>query len=209
MVVDGLGVAIYRLFCIKSSALVKGQLNETQLYRTIIFGGPTTSALLTFMFCYGNTTDSVMINLCTGHSEFVTSVLLNYWQSQGLETETTKIYKIIVLFILVGMILMEFVCYLMFFYDIYRNDNGNIKQLLPKEVTRQRNRKNAITFVGQIYFFIVEIVFMVGTTILHLKSYQELKEFGTVAKVMEFGVLSAVEVLTSAPLRQSIFGEVK
>ena len=209
LVVEGLGIALYRLFCIESSALVKGQLKEKNLYRSIMFGCPIISAILTTMFCYGNTSDCVVINLCTRKSEFVSGVFLDYSQSQGWETETTKAYKITVASILVGMTLMEFTCYLVFFHHIYKNDNGVIKKLLPKEVTRQRNQRNAITFVGQVYVFIVEFGFMIGTLTLHLKSNMELKEFGAIAKIMEFGLLSAIEVLTSASVRQSIFGEIK
>ena len=150
-----------------------------------------------------------MINLCTGNSEIVTGMLLDYWHSQGLELETTKTYKIMVTSILISMILMEFICYLIFFHHCYTNDNGNIKLLLPKEVTRQRNQRNAMTFVGQLYVFIVGFSFMIGTLVLHLKSNMEIKEYGAVAKIMEFGILSAVEVFTSAPLRQSIFGTIR
>ena len=210
LVVDGLGISVYRLFCIKSSALVKGQLEEKQLYQSIMFGCPAISAILTIMFCYGNTSDCVMINLCTRNSEFVTGTLLDYSRSHGWEMEeTSKLYKISAMSILVGMSLMEFACYLLFFHIVFKNDNGSIKKLLPKEVTRQRNQRNAITFVGQVYVFIVEFAFMVGSLILHLKSNMIVKEVGTILKVMEFGVLSAVEVLTSASIRQSIFGEVK
>ena len=206
-VVDGFGISIYRLFCIKSSLLVKGQIQERKLLQTINFGGPVISSLLTLMYGYGDSSDLVMDNLCTGNSEFVAQMWLDLSASKGVQLETSKIYKTIVACVLIGMTLSEVTCYIVFFYHCYKNDNGNIKNFLPKDVTRQRNQRNAITFLGQVYGFWIEFAFMLGTLILTFKSNAAIKEIGSMAKIMEFGVISAVEVLSSDPVRQSVFGK--
>ena len=202
-VVDGLGVAVYRLFCIKNNALVKGQIQEHRLFNCIWYGGFTITTFLTILFTYGSTNDSIAINLCTGDSEFVAQMWLDYQRSHGVELNTTIAYKIITLVVLIGMTLMELTCYLIFFHHCYRNDNGNVQLFLPRDVTRKRNQRNAITFVGHVYSFIVGFSFLTGSLLLQLQPNIEIKQFGTVAKITEFAVISAVEVLTSAPVRKS------
>ena len=108
------------------------------------------STLLTLMYGYGDSSDLVMDNLCTGNSEFVAQMWLDLSAIKGVQLDTSKVYKTIVACVLIGMTLSEVTCYIVFFYHCYKNDNGNIKNFLPKDVTRQRNQRNAITFLGQI-----------------------------------------------------------
>ena len=164
------------------------------------------STLLTLVYAHGKSSDLVMDNLCTGNSEFVAQMWLDLSSSKGFEIETPRIYKTSVACILMSMILAEFGCYFMFFHHCYKNDNGSIKNLLPQGVTRQRNQRNAISFLGQTYGFMMEFGFMMGTLILTLKSNAQVKEIGSMAKIMEFGILSAVEILSSEPIRQQAFG---
>ena len=206
-VVDDFGISIYRLFCIKSSLLVKGQIQERKLFQTINFGGPVISTLLTLMYAHGYSSDLVMDNLCTGNSEFVAQMWLDLLASKGVKIDTSKSYKTIVACVLIGMTLAEINCYITFFHHCYKNDNGNVKKFLPKDVTRQRNQRNAITFLGQVYGFLIEFVFMLGTLVLTFKSNAAFKEIGSMAKIMQFGMVSAVEVLSSDPIRKSVFGK--
>ena len=93
----------------------------------------------------------------------------------------------------------------MFFHHCYKNDNGPIKKLLLKDETRKRNQRNAITLVGQIYGFVIEFSFMVGSLVLTLESNMVVKEIGSVAAMPGYGILSAMIVLTSEPIRKSIW----
>ena len=95
-----------------------------------------------------------------------------------------------------------------FFHHIFTNDNGSIKQFLPKDVTRQRNKRNAVSFIGHVYGFLIEFAFFVGTLIVLIISSPEVKYFGSVSKIMEFGVLSIIEVCTSEAMRNSISGNI-
>ena len=99
--------------------------------------------------------------------------------------------------------LIELTCYLVIFHDHSTHNNGNIKKLLGKECIRQRNRSNAITFLGQFCGFLIEFVFMViFTTILVLEeSNTQFKSLSKVLMFIEFGMLSMVEVLASDSLR--------
>ena len=208
LVVSGVAMAIYRLFCIKSNALIKGKGKERRLFHTLHIGGLVITIFLSAMFLYENTSDRVVLNLCTVNSETVAQMRLDYRQSQGIDFPETQTYQLISIAICVGMSLLEFGCYITVIHHCYKHDNGRIKLFLPKEVTRQRNTRNAITFIGHMYGFMVEFAFVTGALIVLLASNLEAKYFGSVAKLMEFGLLSAIEDLTSASIRKSILGNV-
>ena len=204
-VVDGLGISIYRLFCIKNSLIVKGLVQERKLFLAINYGGPLISTALTVIFNHGGSSEYVVENLCTGKSKFINEIVLEYLASEGLEMETTMTYKTFVASVLVGMTLLELTCYLMIFHNCYKNDNGPIKNLLMKDETRKRNQRNAITLIGQIYGFVIEFSFMVGSLVLTFESNMVAKEIGGVAAMPGYGILSAVIVLTSEPIRKSLW----
>ena len=60
--------------------------------------------------------------------------------------------------------LIELTCYLVIFHELFTHDNGNIKKFLTKECIRQRNQRNAITFLGQFWGFGIEFAAMVVFT---------------------------------------------
>ena len=100
-------------------------------------------------------------------------------------------------------VLAELGCYLVIFHDIHTQDSGSIRNLLSEDVIRKRNKKNAITFLGQFYGFCTEFVFIVLWTIVLIlgKSHKQLKALSLLVKFIEFGVLSVVEVLTDHEIR--------
>ena len=100
--------------------------------------------------------------------------------------------------------LIEIGCYVIIFHHLFKHDNGRITAFLSQECTRHRNRSNAITFIGQFYGFWTEFVFMVILTICIVlgKSNIQMKALVSVIKFIEFGILSAIEVLTSETLRE-------
>jgi hypothetical protein len=99
--------------------------------------------------------------------------------------------------------LIELACYLVLFHHVFKLDNGNIKKLLTEDCIRQRNRKNAITFLGQFLGFGIEFPgLVIFTTIMVLGgNHTQLKAILAVLQFAEFGLLSMVEVLTSKALR--------
>ena len=101
----------------------------------------------------------------------------------------------------------EIGCYIIFFHHAYKHDNGPIKLLLPPEVTRQRNRKNLISFAGQFQVFLTQITFKVALiTIMAMDiEGQRLKAIMVLVKCMDFGILSFVEVAVSEDLRNLLF----
>ena len=105
----------------------------------------------------------------------------------------------------------EVVCYVLFFYEAYRHDNGAIKDLLDPQVTKQRNRKNLTTFLGQMYAFATECGFLVIFLIILATDSTDTstKAMALVIKTMEFGGLSLVEIITSENLRNMMVDDFK
>ena len=101
--------------------------------------------------------------------------------------------------------MIEFTIYLWFFHHRYRNDSGNIAKLMKQEDVQKRNAKNAGTFLGQFYGFIVEYSFLVSILTIHIfyadEEFQHIRVLVVMAKFMDFGLLSAVEVYSSPGLR--------
>ena len=101
--------------------------------------------------------------------------------------------------------LIEFALYLWFFYHRYKNDNGSIAKLMRQEDVKKRNAKNAGTFLGQFYGFIVEYSFLVSILSIHIfyadEDYQHIRGLIVMAKFMDFGLLSAIEIYSSPILK--------
>ena len=100
--------------------------------------------------------------------------------------------------------LIELACYLVIFHHLYRHDNGNIKKFLTKESIRHRNRRNAITFLGQFWGFTTEFSAMVILTATIALGGTD-TQFKAVTNVLKMatldGILPMVEVLVSEQLR--------
>ena len=91
-VVDGLGISIYRLFCIKNSLIVKGLVQERKLFLIINYGGPLISTALTLIFNHGGSSEYVVEHLCTGKSKFSNEMVFDYLVSEGLEIEIWEMH---------------------------------------------------------------------------------------------------------------------
>ena len=107
---------------------------------------------------------------------------------------------------------IELAIYGWFFNYRYQNDNGNISNMLTDDVIRSRNGKNIGTFVGQFYGFLMEYSFLF--VIFLLTFFADVKNNHTKAmlnmiKFVDFGLLSAVEVLSSPNLRAYLWRIVK
>ena len=114
-----------------------------------------------------------------------------------------KVFQIIATALSMMFTLIELGCYVIIFHHLFTHNNGKIKTILSKECIRHRNRTNAITFIGQFYGFCTEFIFLVIWFICLIlgKSNIQIKALAAIVKVMEFGMLSMVEVLATESLR--------
>ena len=103
----------------------------------------------------------------------------------------------------------ELICYLVYFHHVFREINGSITRLLNPRVTRARNRKNIISFLGQFYGFLTEFAFWVTALIVRQQASPTTQLFVVGLKFMDFGVLSMVEVLVSNALWQMMLADIE
>ena len=105
----------------------------------------------------------------------------------------------------------ELICYTVIFLHVFKQENGQITKLLDPKITKQRNKKNVTTFLGQFIHFVTEIAFLLFVlTVLSFDSpYLHLKPLGLAFKIVEFGFLSMVEVLTSEKLRTTLIKDLR
>ena len=105
----------------------------------------------------------------------------------------------------------ELVCYIMIFVEVFKQDNGEIKKLLDPNITKRRNQKNLTTFLGQFLHFAAEIAFFLTLLIVLAfdSSNVQLKAVAASCKLVEFGILSAVDVLTSERLKEALMKDLR
>ena len=201
--VGSLGIAVYRFLCIKTEHLVKKR--EKRLLAIILMFSLTGSAAMVFMFCYESTNQRTVLNTCRGISSFHAQVLIDYSLSLGNAHHTTNTLQKMSIFTLIWIQTAEFSICIWFFYFQYKHNNGNIKMLLDQEVIRERNLKNITTFVGHVYGFLTEYIYLLLSLACILIAGEDTIHYqaiANIAKCMDFGLLSTVEVFTSPSLRR-------
>jgi len=144
-------------------------------------------------------------NFCTGRSALYRETIHNYSLLAGSEySESDFAPKLTVAISLLG-VMIEFICYLLLFGHLYFHDKYMLKRkILTVDQVKKRNQKNAVTFLGQFYGFVVECV--VAFSLLYLVIKENSNITYRIAVVIcfwvEFGVVSIVEVMTSQNLRK-------
>ena len=203
--VGSFGIAIYRTFYIRHEYLVKYVIGERTLLFIVLFLSIGGSGLICLLYSIEDNPHRTGFNMCTGLSVTKTELLMRYDTSLGNEKVTTTYLGKLTTLTCITFQLIEFVLYLWFFYHRYKYDNGSIAKLMKQEDVQQRNAKNAGTFLGQFYGFIVEYSFLVSILSIHIfyadKDYQHIRGLIVMAKFMDFGLLSAIEVYSSPILK--------
>ena len=159
------------------------------------------SALVAIGFGTGNGPGSrqqVIWNFCTGTTENFREVEHNYSLLTGTALPESELISKIVVAISLAAVLAELICYMIFFQHLNGHDKAMLKKkVLKMDQVKRRKRQNAITFLGQFYGFIVEVLLYTGLiyALLHLSISHRV--WIVLGVVIEFGIISVVEVLTS------------
>ena len=205
--IGSLGIAILRLIHIKKagqSDKVPGYVKWIVLLACIVV-----TILVCIGYGLGNGPASrkqVIWNLCTGSSEALRKSVYEYSLARGLVKGESDLISNLALSIPAFGVLAEFGCYIFFFYHLYSHDEGMVaRKILPAVEVRKRHRKNAITFLGQFYCFLVELAITIG----FFYTMQETAKVGNRACLLvglwvEFGILSVIEVMTSTTLKTNL-----
>ena len=202
--VGSLGIAIYRVMYIRQEYFVKYVIGEKALLSIVLFLSNVLTGLITTLYLIENHGDRPGINMCTGLSATQTQIMIEYRMSAEDQLLGTKYQESMAIFLCIGTQTIEFGIYIWFFYYRYKNDNGKIAQLLSQKAIGNRNLKNAVTFLGQFYGFVIEYSFLISFLVLlqHADEHtQHFRALFSMVKFFDFGVLSALEVLTSPGIR--------
>ena len=200
-----LSLAILRVFYIK----LPYQANNEKLRRRLLIGTIIVcfvgSIFSSIAFGTGNGPQSrkqVMWNFCVGQSAAMRGILNDYSLASGSITNQPEIFpKLIVVMIFFGLFI-EISCYVIIFHTIYTHDENMVKmKRIETGELRRRHRRNAITFLGQFYSFVVEggITIILAYTMMD-QSDISFRLFIVVYRWVEFGTLSVVEVMSSHSL---------
>ena len=210
--VGSLGIAAYRLMYIKQEEWVKYVIGERLLLLIVMSSSLIMNGLVVYLYDLEVGKHRIQINMCRGHSTTQAQVLIDYMISKGEHLLTSTHFQKIALGILIAYQFSELLIYIWVFYIRFKNDNGNIKKALTEDVIKARNVKNATNFLGQFYGFMTEYIFVVAIFLIILfegRNSSNFKGYAITAKFMDFGLLSAVEVLTSPSLRGFMKREVR
>ena len=96
------------------------------------------------------------------------------------------------------------------FRFLYDHNNGT--SILPPEVRKSRNRSTTQTMMGQIYFFVLKILYVgflavaFGSGVKSVSPHY--KDLAIIYKTLEFGLLSVTECLFIPDIRKSIFKQI-
>ena len=201
----GLGIAILRLFYIKSPYQVRDHTNQKKWQLILLVTCILISTTMAIGFGIGNGPASrkqVIWNFLSGKSETFREIVYNYSMNRGIIMINSDLIPKLVLLIELGGIIAEFVCYVLFFKHLYSHNEDMLKKKrLPVGEVKNRHRTNAITFLGQFYGFVVECM-ITFALVYTMKGSSDIRYrmFLVIGYYVEFGVLTIVEVSTSQNL---------
>ena len=204
LTVGSLGISVYRAFYIKHENVVKYVIGEKLLLFIILFLSLTVCGVLVTVYSLEINSHRFYLNMCRGISGTHAQVLIDYEVSRRYQLLETEYLQTIVVSILLTMQCTELGIYVWFFHHRYTNDNGSIKKVLTEDVIRARNIKNVGTFLGQFYGFVFEYAYIISFLFILYFAGEQKNNFKAVliiAKIINFGLLSAVDVLSSPVLR--------
>ena len=155
--IGGLMISIYRIILITdSSGWIKYRLGLKTIYRIILLVGISLALSSVFLQSYNDYEKLRRDNCQVVYRIQMMMALDEYEQSRGypsifsfwITTMLTISYSRIC------MVILEVMIYAIFFRHMYKHDNNELlRRLLDPNVTRTRNRNNAITFLDSFVHF--------------------------------------------------------
>jgi hypothetical protein len=104
--------------------------------------------------------------------------------------------------------MMELISYLVLFRFLYNHDNHVAISILKPDVIKMRNSKNAISLVGQLSTWLLELSYTVLMFLyIKLNPNEGTREVASICKLLEFSVIPLVQVLASSPLRKYVLDQ--
>jgi hypothetical protein len=97
---------------------------------------------------------------------------------------------------------IEFCCYFVIFYTIFKHDNTEAIKILKPSVIRQRNQTNAISLIGQVLGFVIKLWYLITIGFLAVPfNATTVREVSGIMKTLDFIAIPVVMILTTSNLR--------
>ena len=203
-------ISIYRLILITDLAeWIKYRLGLKTIYRIILLIGISLASSSVFLQSY-NDYEKVRRDTCqVVHRIQMMMALDEYEQSRGYPSNFSfwMTTMLTISYSRICMVVLEVMIYAIFFRHMYKHDNNELlRRLLDPNVTRTRNRNNAITFFGQFCSFSIELIWIILyiITIPLEKNHSVLLRLRFVVRMISFTCMPIIEVVTSKTLRARI-----
>ena len=109
---------------------------------------------------------------------------------------------------LVGILtIIELCCYLTYFQYIYHHDNNVAVMVVSQIIIRIRNKSNAISMMGQVTKWIMEVWYIILVGIFSTMFQVDLmREVSVLIRATEYFLIPLVHVLTSPPIKRFFRG---
>ena len=209
--IGGLMISIYRIILITESGdCLKSRLGLRNIYIIILLIGISVATSSSILESY-NDYEHLRRDTCQLMYRIpIMTVLDEYEQSKG----NFSIYSfwlrtaLVISFSRICMVVLEIIIYTIFFHHMYKHDNNELlRRLLGTNVTRKRNRTNAITFFGQFCSFSIELVWI----LLYIITLPQDNNKGGlivirfIVRMVSFTFIPIIEVLTSKTLKARMY----
>ena len=109
-------------------------------------------------------------------------------------------------FIMCGVLtFIELCCYISFFLYIYNHDNNIAAQIVSQATLYSRNRSTAISMVGQIASWLMEVWYTVLVGIFTpMIKIDLLREVSVLVRISQYFYIPLMQILTSDPIKNYI-----
>ena len=99
---------------------------------------------------------------------------------------------------------VELACYIAFFHHTIHHDNTVAIIVIQPEVLKLRNKRNAISMVGLLASWLMELwyIIIVGLLTAMIKDPVYVRDVATLIKMFEFVLLPMVQIFTSEPIKR-------
>ena len=208
--IGSLGVSIYRLILIKNNHWLRNVIRK-QFVANMIFCGGTVLTTMLVMVMNSHDFAKLRYDACaTGPKLPLFRLLDKYEQSRGNLPILSYYVSVRMLAGAVMLIatISKIIVYIIFFHHMYKHDNNKrLLRLLEPSVTRNRNKRNAITFFGEFASFVIEFSLIVLLLFAHALEDHTRQQFLIAVTFwrFKFAAVAAVEVVTSNVLRPLMF----
>ena len=200
-----LGIAIDRVLLMKCNLWVK-DVGQMKLILVILSLSLIIPVLLSVGFGVGNgplSRQQPVWNFCTGKSEVFREIEDNYALLTGEIYPEVEIIPKLVLVVCLASAMAELICYIWYFLHLHLHDKKMLRRkVFEVDELKRRKQKNAITFLGQFYGFLIEFILYMCLMIT-LKENSDIlhRDILALLYVVEFSSSSIVQVITSKTLR--------